>query len=282
MAGEDLGDFAVAGEGDVDEEVVAGDAGDFDEFAVEGVVLDGAFDGALVAHEFGAMEDFDGFLGGEAWGDEFAAAGEAEHEVGFDEAEGDVEVGGDEAGVDVDGGTGGGIAEVGVFGEDFGVVVDDVDVAVEVGADDFADFVLGGGAVEAGGDKDGDVFAGDAGLGEAGEEWGEDEAIGGGASDIADGDGGGFFATGEFDEGRGADGGVEGGFEGGGTVGEGDGGAGLEELVAEAVGEVGVEACFSKSEFNTHLLQRIMFWARNASHKIFTKECASILRFGAL
>ena len=112
VAGEDSGDFSLAGEGYVEHEGVAGHAGDFLQLFVEGVVVDGAFDRTRVAHEAGAVDDLDGFLGGEAGGDQFTAAGIAEHQVGLDEAEGDAEVGRDEGFGDVDGDAGFGFAEV--------------------------------------------------------------------------------------------------------------------------------------------------------------------------
>ena len=114
VAGEDTGDFTLAGEGDVEHKGVAGHAGDFLQFFVERVVGDGAFDRADITHEAGAVDDLDRFLSGEAGSDQFAAARIAEHQVGLDEAEGDAEVGRDEYFGDMDGDTGSGFAEVAV------------------------------------------------------------------------------------------------------------------------------------------------------------------------
>ncbi len=214
VAGEDSGDAAVAGEGDVDDEIVAGHTGDFEEFAVERVVVDGAFDGFRLTHEFGAVEDFDGFLGGESGGNEFTAAGEAEHEVGFDEAEGDAEIGGDEPLIDVDRGSGGCDAEAPVFGKDAGIVVDDADLLCDGFADDLVDFGIGGGAVESSGDEDGDLRGGDAAFLEAPQNEWQHGAIGGRACDVADGDGGGSFPFGEFAKAVRGDGCVDGAFDG--------------------------------------------------------------------
>ena len=43
-----------------------------------------------------------------------------------------------------------------------GVVIEDSVIRGDFGADDVADFRVGGGAMQAGGDQDGDVLAGDA------------------------------------------------------------------------------------------------------------------------
>ena len=74
FTGKDRRDVAVAGEGDIDDELVTGHAGEFEEFKMQRIVLDGAFHGAGLAHEAGAVDDFDGFLRGEAGDDEFAAS----------------------------------------------------------------------------------------------------------------------------------------------------------------------------------------------------------------
>ena len=101
VSGEDAGDRAVAGQRHVQQEIVAGHAGDLEQFAMQRVVLDGAFDGARVAHELRAVQDLDGLLRGESGRDQLAAAGVAQHQVRLDKPERDVQVGGDEALVDV-------------------------------------------------------------------------------------------------------------------------------------------------------------------------------------
>lgn len=147
VAGEGSGDAAVAGESDVDDEIVARHAGDFKEFAVERVVVDGAFDGLGLTHEFRAVEHLDGFLRGESGSDEFAAAGKAEHEMRFDEAESNAEIGGNEALIDVDRGSGRSDAKAPVFGEYAGIMVDDTDLLCRGFPDDLLDFCLGSGTV---------------------------------------------------------------------------------------------------------------------------------------
>ena len=237
VSGEDLRDATVACEGDVDHEVVAGEASDFEEFAVEGVVGDGAFNGAGIAHELWAMDDLDRFLRGEAGSDEFTTTGEAEHKMRFDESEGDVEIGIKEAAINEYGCSGGGETEGGVFVEVFGAMVFDADGAVEFGADDFAHFVRRGFAVEPGGDEDDNVVAGDTAFFEAGEEGWKYAAIGGGAGDVADRNSSGPLTPGELRKRGAADRGIERSGDGRGIVGQPVSGAGFEKLVVVACGE---------------------------------------------
>ena len=158
VSGEHAGDGAIAGQGDVQHEIVARHARDFEEFAMQRVVLDGALDGARVAHEFRTVQHLDGFLRGQTGGDQFPAARVAEHEVRLDEAERDVEIGRDEAFVDVHRRAGTGDAEVAMGREIARIVVDDTKGRGDFLAADLANFAFGGGAVEAGGDQDGDLF----------------------------------------------------------------------------------------------------------------------------
>ena len=126
--------------------------------------LDGAFGGHGFAHEARRVDDLDGLLRGDAGGDELTAAGEAEHQVLLDKAEGDVQVGLDEALVDIDRRAAAGRSERAVVRECAGVVVDHAVARWDVGAEDGVD--LGGccGAVQAGSDEDGDAVDGNAGC----------------------------------------------------------------------------------------------------------------------
>ena len=54
-----------------------------------------------------------------------------------------------------------GHAQVAVLLALAGVVIEDSVIRGDLGADDVADFGVGGGAMQAGGDQDGDVLAGD-------------------------------------------------------------------------------------------------------------------------
>ena len=108
VAREDARDGAVARQRHVHDEIVPRHAGDFEQFAVQRIVLDGALDGARLAHEARAVQHLDGLLRGQARGHQLAPAGVAQHQVRLDEAEGDVQVRRDEPLVDVDRRAGGG------------------------------------------------------------------------------------------------------------------------------------------------------------------------------
>ena len=147
---------------------------------------------------------------GEAGRDQLASAGEAEHEVLLDEAEGDVQVGVEEALVDIDGCAARGGAEAAMGGEVAGIVVDDADSARRCpGQGCVEDLSVGGGAVQAGGDEDGDAFLRYSGGVEAREQRGQSDGVRRRAGDVADADGGGALAAGEFRERRAGDGMVE-------------------------------------------------------------------------
>lgn len=73
-----------------------------------------------------------------------------------------MQVGGDEAFVDPHRGAGAGRAQVAMLIALAGVVIENPIIRGDFGADYMADFGICGGAVQAGGDQDGDVLAGDA------------------------------------------------------------------------------------------------------------------------
>jgi hypothetical protein len=66
-----------------------------------------------------------------------------------------------------------------------GVVIENFIIRGDFGADNVADLGVGGGAVQAGGDQNGDVLAGDATGFETPEQWREDHWIGRWAGDVA-------------------------------------------------------------------------------------------------
>src|SRR5437016_5056678 len=116
----------------------------------------------------------------------------------LDEAERDVEIGRDEAFVDVHRRTGPGGAEAAVGREVAGVVVDDRKRRGDFLATDLADLAFRCGAVEAGGNQDGDVLPRDSGLFQATEHRRKSQAVGSGTGDIANGNGGAMFTAREF------------------------------------------------------------------------------------
>ena len=70
--------------------IVPCQARDFEQFAMQRVVLDRAFHGADIAHEFRTVQHLDGFLSGQTGSNQLPAARVAEHEVRLDETERDV------------------------------------------------------------------------------------------------------------------------------------------------------------------------------------------------
>ena len=101
IAGEDAGDGPVARQGHIDHEIVPRHAGDLQQFAVQRIILDGAFHRARLAHELRAVQNLDSLLRRQAGGHQLPAARKAQHQVRFDEPQGDMQVGGNEAIVDV-------------------------------------------------------------------------------------------------------------------------------------------------------------------------------------
>ena len=165
-----------------------------------------------------------------------------------------MKVGGDETLVDPHGGAGLGGAQAAMLVELAGVVIEYFVIRGVFGADDVADLGVGGGAVQSGGDQNGDVFAGDAASLETLEQGREDDWIGRGAGDVADRDGGGFFAGDHIRERAAGGGGVECGFNGGGRVGQGRGGFPGEDLALITVRYSDREAFFSEGECGFHSL----------------------------
>ena len=229
-------------------------AGDFEQLGVERIFGDGAFGGHGFAHEARRMDDPMALLRGEAGGDELAAAGEAEQARCCSmKPESNVQVGIEETLVDEDGCAASCGAERAMFGEGAGVVIDHAIAGGNVRAEDGVDLRGRRGAVQAGGDEDGDAVRGDSCGVQALEQWGQREPIGGGARDVTDGDGGGAFAGGEFDERPGADGMIQRVVEGGREIGEWAGGARFEEMIVAALGQRDGQAGFAEGECRLHV-----------------------------
>ena len=154
--------------------------GNFGELAVQRIIFDGTFHRQLFAHEAGAVDHLDGFLRGETGNHEFAAARVTRHQMRLDEAECETEVGTDEALVDPGGSAGARRAEVAVACRIARVVVFHAIGGGDFFADDFADFVGGGGAMQSGGDQDDNARAFDACGFEAAENRGRTMRLGAG------------------------------------------------------------------------------------------------------
>src|SRR5947207_3687201 len=104
------------------------------------------------------MDHLDGFLRGEAGHNEFAAAGEPQHQVLFDETESDVEVGIYEAVIDIHGRSAPRLTNEAVLLTGSCIVTHDVIVGCDLRADDDVDFFTRGGAMQAGCNEDKDVL----------------------------------------------------------------------------------------------------------------------------
>ena len=164
ISGKNTRDAAVAGDGHIQHEVVAGHARDFDQFRMHGIAFDQAFNSSGIAHEPGAVNRLYGVLVRASRRDQFSPSREAEHEMWFDQSAGEVEIGGHEPLVDVDGGAGSGRAQVPVLAQLTRMMVDDVVAARDRGRQYFRDLGVGGGPVKAGGNDDGGRGARNAGT----------------------------------------------------------------------------------------------------------------------
>src|SRR5208283_5393995 len=107
-------------------------------------------------HELGAMQGFDGRFGRESGSNELAAAGESQHEMGFNEAHGDVQVGREKALVNVYGRARLGGAEEAVFPRFARVVIEYAVVSGNEIPANLGDLRIGRRTMEAGGNHDGD------------------------------------------------------------------------------------------------------------------------------
>ena len=132
---------------------MAGHARSFKQFVVERIAGDGALGGQRFAHEARRVDDFDGFLGGEARDYEFAPSGKAEHQVLLDEAERDVQIGCHESLVDVDRRSAPGSAKRAVRSQVARVVTDDAVLAGNLRPGNDFNFFGRRGAVQPGGDR---------------------------------------------------------------------------------------------------------------------------------
>ncbi len=256
ISGKHAGDGTIAGQGNIQDEIVARQARDFEEFAMQRVVLDGALHGARVPHELGTVQHLDGFLSGQSGSNQFPAARVAEHEMRLDETKRDVEFGRGEAFIDVHGRTGAAGAEMPVGREIAGIVVDDAKGRGDFLPTDFADLAFRSGAVEAGGDQDGDVFAENARLLQAAEYRRKSQAVRRRPCDIANGNGGAVFAARELGQGRRADGAIERRFESSLPAWQRRGAARLQDAIAEGLRQMDGKAGLPEGEFDLHQRHR--------------------------
>ena len=172
---------------------------------MEGVALQDAGAGAGRVDELGAVVAQHGDLVAHAGKHALAAAGETGEEVGLNEALGDQQVGLSGHLVDDQLGAGGEHADLHVAFGVPAVVADELLLVGDLLAHLVHQLLVAGGAVEAGGDEEGDVDVGVA-LPQLGEHEGEDVLAGHRAGVIADDDGGGLLALGQLGELGGADG----------------------------------------------------------------------------
>ena len=140
-------------------------------------------------------------------------------------------------------------------------MVEDAVLGRDFGAEDFVQFGLRRDAVEAGCDAEGDAFDGDASGVEGLEDDRESAAVGDRAGDVADGDGGGFFALGQLGQGGSADGVEDGVFEGRRFVREGGSRLCFEKTVFKTVGEGYGKASLAKGQIHVHKRTLTYFFA---------------------
>ena len=220
MAGEDLRDFAVACERDIDQKIVPCHSRNFDQFAMQRVVLHGPFHRPPVAHELRAMQDFDRLLRRQSWGNQLPSPGKAQHQMRLNEAKRDVQIGCHEPLVDVDRRAGGSIPQEAMLAQNFGVVVDHANIPVQIRPDDLPDFVFRRRPVQPGGDQDDDILAGNPALFQSRQQRRQHQPVRRGPRDIADRYGRRFLAPRQSGERLDANRRVHGRFQCGHAVGE--------------------------------------------------------------
>jgi hypothetical protein len=104
--------------------------------------------------------------------------------------------------------------------------------------------------MEASGNENNDAITGNTGGFEAAQDVRENFAIRRGTRDVADRDGSGTLALGEFGQGGGRDGSVERGLDGSTFIGESCGGFDVENDVVVAIGKFGGDAVASEGELH--------------------------------
>ena len=140
-----------------------------------------------------------------------------------------------------------------MIGKLAGAVVDDAVVGWNLGAEDCLDLRVGCGAMQAGGDEDGDAFFGNACGMQPLEQWRQRNAIGSGAGDVAHGDGSGALACREFDQRLACDGVVQRRAKCCLNVREGTGGAAFDEVIVRPIGQGNHQTSFAKGECCLHV-----------------------------
>ena len=193
MAGDD---FA---ERDVDQVAVLVDHGvervkfadlahDFELFLVQRIADQVALHGQRIFHEARGMEGADRRVTGDAGCHHFAPAGPARHEMRFHQAGGDAQIGLHQDAVDADRRAARrGRSEIDMIMRIARVMVQHPDVPHHPGvADDLGQFVAQVGAVQAGGDEDGDAVEGNAARGHRLDHRAQEQPVGNRPCDVAD------------------------------------------------------------------------------------------------
>ena len=253
LAEADEGEPAPLVDDDVGRQHRADHGGDGELLLVQGVADKHAVLRPRVGHEARAMEGRDGVLVRDARRDHLAPAGVARHEVWLDQAGGDLQLGLEEAAVELHRGAGGREAQVDVVRVVPRVVVFDADSLQHPRvADQLLQLGAQVGAVQAGGDEDGDAGRGHAGGEQLAQDGPEQERVRHWPGDVADEDARRPLAAGLLGQGTRADGAGERGTDG--TLGirqERHGGL-ADDSDFETVGQLDGERASTVAQLDVH------------------------------
>ena len=243
---------SAAPERHIHQKIVACQSGDFQEFPVQGVVLNRAFRRARVAHEARTVQDLDGLLCREAGSDELAPAGITQHQVRLNESQGDVEVGGDKSIVNVNRCSGRGLSQAAMLGKFTRVVIEHPVPGRNLFTADFANLRFRRRPVKAGGDQDGDALARKAGRLQSGQQRRKHFPVGRRPRNVANRDSGGAFAARHLAERGAPDGRIERLLDGRGSVIQRNGRARFQHAIFETLGQFEGQTGSTKSKVYSH------------------------------
>jgi hypothetical protein len=256
VSGKYGGNRPVAGQRHIQDKIVSCQTCNLQQFRMQRIVLDGALHCARIPHEFRTVQHLDGFLRGQTRSNQFPAAGEAEHEMRLDETERDVEIGRRKPLVDMHRRTRFGGAQVAMGREIPGVVIHHPESGRDFLSAYLANLGFGGGAVQSGGNQDGDIFARDSGAFQPAEYRGQGQAVWRRAGNIANGDGGAVFAASKLSQWRRADRAIERRFQSTFPIGDRRRRASLQNAVLESLRQTDGNPCLPESELNLHQRHR--------------------------
>src|SRR3954471_6073498 len=138
----------VAGQCDIEDEVVPGNSRDLEQLLVQRIAFDGSFGCQGFTHEQGRVNCLDGWFGCDSGNNQLPASRIAGHQMGLNKAQGDAKVGIYEVVMNVNGRFATRCSKIAMLPRGPGIVADDPIVSCDLRTDDLVHFDRRGGPMQ--------------------------------------------------------------------------------------------------------------------------------------